>query len=783
MGVSRRTIAIGVATLLVAAQSLVVAVAGVSAATGTTIAILYAPTSPIVANTTASFTAHITPYAAGRTVSWYVNGGLAGQSVTNPNGIVSIGLTFGAGGYGITAVLEPVDNVDRAQSDEFILMVTPDPSRLPDTFSVEWLQHPTIGAEGNTAQFSLVRAGATGSSLHITANDTASNDTLNLVLQAPPGSPLLVPGVYRSDSSNLWTTTGCGSGSITDFDILSMERDSAGVPISFAITFAFLCKDAYWPIVGFVRYNSTTPIPSLSLPVGNPAFASVIEGHAGTPRSFAITNDGDVPVTISSIGLDGPDGASFTKSNDTCSSQTIAVDATCAFDLAFSPSSAGPKPAAFVISSTVGLPPLRLSVGGQALIAEAISQPAARGDNQYFLPGIRYTATVTPTPEGNGSECIVDGSHFAGSGADAQGLVTCYGDRPAPGNHTVAIRYVGSPWNGEATSATTTFTVDPTTSTTVQPSATSTTANVLIEVDAIVDFRGDVTYDGGTLTITDETAGEVIATGPVGPGSPSLTVTRAFSVGPHHLVGAYGGTTGEDASTGSIDLSVAPAPPDTTPPTATGPTARPVGAGSSLVSGAMPVKVSFSGTDTGSGIDHFVLYQSTDASPFALVAVDITTTPITRNLRPGHVYRFAVEAVDHADNVSARTAGPSLRLSAVSQSAAAVRYGGTWSTSTSSIWWGGTARRSATAGSTATYTFTGKSIAWVGLTAATRGKAYVYVNGVLKATVNLYSTTTLKQRIVWSANYATSATRTITIKVLGTTGRPRVDVDGFIVGS
>jgi hypothetical protein len=54
---------------------------------------------------------------------------------------------------------------------------------------------------------------------------------------------------------------------------------------------------------------------------------------------------------------------------------------------------------------------------------------------------------------------------------------------------------------------------------------------------------------------------------------------------------------------------------------------------------------------------------------------------------------------------------------------------------------------------------------------------------VLKATVDLYSATTLRQRIVWSANYSTSATRTVTIKVLGTSGRPRVDVDGFIVGS
>jgi hypothetical protein len=121
------------------------------------------------------------------------------------------------------------------------------------------------------------------------------------------------------------------------------------------------------------------------------------------------------------------------------------------------------------------------------------------------------------------------------------------------------------------------------------------------------------------------------------------------------------------------------------------------------------------------------------------------------------------------------------RVTGISLSSSAVHYHGTWATSTSTTWWGGTARSSSTKGSTATFTFTGKSIAWVGLKAANRGKANVYVNGMLKATVDLYSATTLRQRIVWSANYSTSATRTVTIKVLGTSGRPRMDIDGFIV--
>jgi hypothetical protein len=80
-------------------------------------------------------------------------------------------------------------------------------------------------------------------------------------------------------------------------------------------------------------------------------------------------------------------------------------------------------------------------------------------------------------------------------------------------------------------------------------------------------------------------------------------------------------------------------------------------------------------------------------------------------------------------------------------------------------------------------TFTGPRFTWVGLKAANRGKAQVFVNGVLTATVNLYSASQQGQRVVWGGVWATSATRTITIKVLANAGRPRVDVDGFFVGN
>jgi hypothetical protein len=751
-----------------------------ASAAATTVDIIYAPSSPIVANSPASFMAHISPFASGRTISWYVNGGLAGQSITNPNGNAAIELTFGAGGYGIKAVLEPIGGADRAESNEFLLMVTQDPGRLADWFFLEWLEHPTIGAKGDNAQIAIGR-GATDTWMSITAIDTATNATLNLELRAPTGSTL-EPGVYTSDASNLWATSGsgCGSGSVTRFEILSMTRDTAGVPISFVLSFSFLCNaDQFWPIVGAIRYNSKDPVRSLSLPTGSPAFGAVIAGAAGAPRTFAITNDGDANATIGQIDVGAADAADFQVSADACSGSELEPDTACAFDVTFAPASSGPKSAELVIPSDMGLSPRRLAIGGQGLIPETVSMPVVKAEQQYFTPGIRYEATVSPNPEINSSECLVDGEHLDGSPPDEHGIVRCIAPRPDAGEHTVVIRYLGSVFHGEATSPVTSFLIDPSTATSVALSDETAPSNVPVTVTAIVEFHGDVSYPGGTVTISDEATNAVIAAGEVGPADPSIQVAAMFATGPHHLVATYSGITStEDPSSGSADLSIGA--PDLIAPTASAPV-RSLVTGS-MSDGKVPVRLAWTGNDVGSGVDHFVLRQQTDGGTWS-APLTVAGTSTTRNLPPGHTYRFNVRAVDNAANTSDPAYGASFRLRGFQQSSSLVHYHGTWATSTSTTWWGGTAKSSSAKGSTASFTFTGKSIAWVGLKAATRGKAYVYINGVLKATVNLYSATTLRQRIVWSANYASSATRTITIKVLGTAGRPRVDIDGFIVGS
>jgi hypothetical protein len=217
---------------------------------------------------------------------------------------------------------------------------------------------------------------------------------------------------------------------------------------------------------------------------------------------------------------------------------------------------------------------------------------------------------------------------------------------------------------------------------------------------------------------------------------------------------------------------------DTVAPTAVAP-AQTLVTGSELSAGLAPVRLLWSGSDTGTGILRYELAQRVDGDAWSSPTPTTATSALV-NLY-GHTYQFAIRAVDQAGHVGAWAFGPAFKVAGVSQAYPAVHYAGTWATSTSPTWWGGTAKSSSKAGSTVTYSFTGRSIAWVGFKGINRGKAQVYVNGVLRATVDLYAATSQKQRIVWSTTYATSATRTVLIKVLGTSGRPRVDADGFLV--
>jgi hypothetical protein len=57
----------------------------------------------------------------------------------------------------------------------------------------------------------------------------------------------------------------------------------------------------------------------------------------------------------------------------------------------------------------------------------------------------------------------------------------------------------------------------------------------------------------------------------------------------------------------------------------------------------------------------------------------------------------------------------------------------------------------------------------------------VYVNGTLKARINLYSPTTKYRQLVWQTTWSSATAPAIKVYVEGTSNRPRVDLDAFAV--
>jgi hypothetical protein len=96
---------------------------------------------------------------------------------------------------------------------------------------------------------------------------------------------------------------------------------------------------------------------------------------------------------------------------------------------------------------------------------------------------------------------------------------------------------------------------------------------------------------------------------------------------------------------------------------------------------------------------------------------------------------------------------------------------GTWSRITGQAGdFNSTETTSLTANSTATLTFTGTSVQWIGTTGAAYGKASVSIDGGAATTIDTYSATTKRQQLIYTKTGLTNASHTIKITALGTHG-------------
>ncbi len=144
--------------------------------------------------------------------------------------------------------------------------------------------------------------------------------------------------------------------------------------------------------------------------------------------------------------------------------------------------------------------------------------------------------------------------------------------------------------------------------------------------------------------------------------------------------------------------------------------------------------------------------------------------------------RFRALPGDRAGNIGAAKIGPTLTVRLTQNTSTALKLVGTWSTQTAAAFSGGSTRFASKAGASASYTFSGRSISLVTTVAPNRGAVKVYVDGKLDATVDTMAVGSATYRqVTWQHNWASAGTHTVKLVVVGTAGRPRVDLDAFVV--
>ncbi len=232
---------------------------------------------------------------------------------------------------------------------------------------------------------------------------------------------------------------------------------------------------------------------------------------------------------------------------------------------------------------------------------------------------------------------------------------------------------------------------------------------------------------------------------------------------------------------GSWSTRVSMLTEDRTPPRVTVPGVRIPVPGTAATT-TIPVTVSWAGSDDFSGIALYELQASVGGAAWTPIALPgLLTTSVARSLIPGTSYRVRVRATDIAGNVGAWSVSPLVTPLVTAETNAAVRYAGTWYLGSLSGAVGGRVRYAYRLGATASYRFSGRQIAWLAPKSVTRGSARVYVDGVYRATVSLYATTTRARQLVFSYAWASTGTHTIKILVLGTNRHSRVDLDAFVL--
>ena len=195
----------------------------------------------------------------------------------------------------------------------------------------------------------------------------------------------------------------------------------------------------------------------------------------------------------------------------------------------------------------------------------------------------------------------------------------------------------------------------------------------------------------------------------------------------------------------------------------------------------VPVTLTWTQSDARSGLSGgTTLARSVGGGAFADIAAPVAGSPFTGVTPSTATATYRARVADAAGNETTSTGAPT-RVVLAQGDAVGLSLSGAWSTAAGSAYSGGSTWTSRAARASLTYRFKGRAIGLVVTQAASRGKVQIWVDGVLVKTLDCYRAATRTRYVAWQKAWATSGSHTLKLVVLGTAGRPRVDVDALEV--
>jgi N-acetylneuraminic acid mutarotase len=248
-------------------------------------------------------------------------------------------------------------------------------------------------------------------------------------------------------------------------------------------------------------------------------------------------------------------------------------------------------------------------------------------------------------------------------------------------------------------------------------------------------------------------------------------------LGAHHVYAQWEDAAGNWSPVVSAEISYE------YPPAAAGTPVLTFSAPATLTSGSAPyVRLRASWTaSTSPAVCYYQYERVEDGGLGNVVGADPSASGASGVLlvAPGTITTAAVRALTCAQSVSDWAVGNATTLRSAQETNGSIKYHGTWQTTSGLKWFGGKDRYATTKQASATYTFSGSSMAWVAAVGPTRGSAAVFIDGILSATVNLHSSTLTTRKVVFQRSL-TPGQHTVRLQVVGTKGHSRVDIDGFL---